>query len=383
MRRGLVAGQHLRRDALIDQPLDAAQQADFVRRHQRDGLAVAPGPAGTADAVHVIVRHVRQVVVDHQRQLVDVDAAGGDVGCHQHAYIAVLETFQRPRAGTLALVAVNGGAFQTVRIELLGQAVGTVLGAGKHQHLLPVVAADQPGQQLALAALVDGVGHLRDLADGRVARRDVDFHRLVQELRRQRTDVARERGREQQRLPLFGQQGKNPANVADEAHVQHAVGLVQYQDFDPVQNAVALLQVIQQAAGCGHQHVKTARQGIGLRIDANAAENHGAAQAKPAAVILDVLPDLGRQLASRGQHQCADRSGPRRLLAGRQALQHRQRKTGGLAGAGLGRGQHVLAGQNDRDGLLLNGRRGVIAVRRHGTTQLGAQAESRKRHTDS
>ena len=40
--------------------------------------------------------------------------------------------------------------------QVLDDAVRAVLGAGKHEHLLPLVGADQVRQQFALAALVHG-----------------------------------------------------------------------------------------------------------------------------------------------------------------------------------------------------------------------------------
>ena len=57
----------------------------LVDADQRDRLALRAGAAGAADAVHVVLGHVGQLVVDDVRQLVDVDAARGDVGRHQHA----------------------------------------------------------------------------------------------------------------------------------------------------------------------------------------------------------------------------------------------------------------------------------------------------------
>jgi hypothetical protein len=78
--------------------------------------------------------------------LIDVDAAGGDVGRHQHAHAAVLETRQRAGPGRLALVAVDRGGGDAVLVELLGQLVGAVLGAGEDEHLLPVVVLDQVRQ---------------------------------------------------------------------------------------------------------------------------------------------------------------------------------------------------------------------------------------------
>src|SRR6185312_15112185 len=102
-----------RHDGLGDlgaqQALDVPQQAAFGACHQRDGFARAAGTTGTADTVHVIFRHVRQLVVHHVRQHVDVETAGRDVGGHQYAYPTGLEVSERTGAGTLALVAVDGG----------------------------------------------------------------------------------------------------------------------------------------------------------------------------------------------------------------------------------------------------------------------------------
>ena len=46
-------------------------------------MPVEPARRGAADAVHVVLRHVRQLVVDDVRQLLDVEAARGDVGGDQ------------------------------------------------------------------------------------------------------------------------------------------------------------------------------------------------------------------------------------------------------------------------------------------------------------
>ena len=52
------------------------------------------GATGAADAVDIILRVFRQVVVDHQRNVVDVDAAGGDVGGDHHLLSAFAESLE-------------------------------------------------------------------------------------------------------------------------------------------------------------------------------------------------------------------------------------------------------------------------------------------------
>src|SRR5437762_9914936 len=90
--RHLVAGE----------ALDLAHEAAVVAAEEGDGDAGASRPAGAADAVHVVLREARRVVVHHQVDARHVDAARGDVGRHQHAHAAVAQPVER--AGALLLV---------------------------------------------------------------------------------------------------------------------------------------------------------------------------------------------------------------------------------------------------------------------------------------
>src|SRR5690625_3131784 len=177
----LKAGYDLTWNGALDQSLDVAQLPRFVGTDQRQRFAIGTGPAGTADAVHVILRNMGQIEVDHLRQLNDIDAARGDVGCHQNLHLAVLEFGQGLGALRLALVAVDGGGVNAVAIEQFHQLVGTVLGAAEHQRLVPVVLADQVAQQRSLALLVHRHDRLLDGFGGGVARRHIDLDRIAQQ----------------------------------------------------------------------------------------------------------------------------------------------------------------------------------------------------------
>ena len=189
-------------------------------------------------------------------------------------------------------------------------------------------------------------------------------------------DVAGIGGREQQVLTLLWQQGENPANVADKAHVQHAVRLVQHQDLDGGKIDVALRNVVQQPARCRDQNIHAASQLLDLRVDLDAAEDDRGVQRQVPAVGVDALPDLRRQLAGRRQDQRTHRAPAlARQRIGVQALQQRQGETGGLAGAGLGTGENVAPLQNDRDGLALYRRGFAVALIGDSTKKFGRQAE--------
>ncbi|CAB3722382.1 hypothetical protein LMG3441_03947 [Achromobacter kerstersii] len=367
-------------DRLLDQAFDVLQQLDFAVVDQRDRGAGGACAARAADAVHVVFRHVGQFEVHHLRQLVDVQATGGDVGRDQHRHGAVLEAGQRTGAGGLALVAVDRGGGQAVLDQLFSQAVRAVLRAREDQHLMPAAFTDDVADQVALVVLFDQVNCLRDEFRGGVARGDRDFARVVQDAARQRADFVRERGREQQVLALLGQQRENLADVADEAHVQHAVGFVQHQDFHARQVNRLLAAVVQQTAGGGHQDVQRLAQRGDLGVDVDAAEHHHGRQRGVLAVGLHRFRHLRGQFTRRGQDQATGAAGLAafRLLL-RQQMQNGQREAGGFASAGLCGGQQVAAFQHLRNGLGLNGGGRGVAGFGNGAQQGISQPEVGKR----
>src|SRR5579859_571557 len=118
-------------DALSDQALDVDEERTLLAVAERDGPTARPRTTGSADPVHVALGHVRQVEVHHEGDPLDVDPARRHVGGHQHAGGAAPECVEGSLAGPLRLVAVNRRASDTGPIELLGETVGAVLGAGE------------------------------------------------------------------------------------------------------------------------------------------------------------------------------------------------------------------------------------------------------------
>jgi hypothetical protein len=159
--------------------------------------------------------------------------------------------------------------------------------------------------------------------------------------------------------------------ITDEAHVEHAVRLVQDEHLHLAEIQRALLGKIQKAAWGGDQQVAAGAQRVDLRVDADTAKHDHGAQTQVPAVGVGVLGDLRGQLTGRGEHQRT-----RGAAAGRaQALQDRQHKGGRLAGAGLRTGQKIAAFEHGRNGLQLDGGRRLVTFFGHGTSQLGHEPE--------
>src|SRR6266851_3085755 len=139
-------------------------------------------------------------------------------------------------------------------------------------------------------------------------------------------------------------------------------GLVEHHGLDPVEHDVALSDQIEKPPGGRDQDVDPARHRGDLRMLADAAEDDGAAHAEMPSIGAEAFLDLEGELAGRGQHQNARGLAPRGGSIRCKQLQDRQRKGGGLAGAGLGDAQQVAAGEEIGDRLRLDRRRHRVAL---------------------
>ena len=74
-RRSATVGTPTDLDLLLREPLDVSQQPLLARLSERDRHALPSGPPHPADAVDIYLRRGRNVVVDHVREVLDVEPA--------------------------------------------------------------------------------------------------------------------------------------------------------------------------------------------------------------------------------------------------------------------------------------------------------------------
>ena len=181
--------------------------------------------------MHVGLLVLGNLVVDHVGHVVDVDAAGGDVGGDQYVDLTGAEGLERLLPGDLAQVAVHGADLESALGELVGHLLGGALGAGEDHRRAAAVGLQDATDHLHL---VQGMGAVGELLGAVVGGRTLhalgpDMGRLVHEGAGQGDDRIRHGGREQHRLPLGGNLAQDAFDVGQEAQVQHLVGLIEHQ----------------------------------------------------------------------------------------------------------------------------------------------------------
>jgi hypothetical protein len=354
-RERLVTAAILARNGLARGAFDGTKEAAFVTRTQRDGNARRARPARAADAVDVDLGHFGELEVHDVAHLVDVDATGSDVGCDENPDATCAEGVERDLALVLAFVAVNRGDLDAAALEMACDTVRAALGAREDEAACQVRIRHQLGEQGPLPRLVDMDDALGDLFDGRRNRRHGNLDRIAKKLVGQPRNFARHRRREEQVL-AGGRKGRDHlANRLDEAEIEHLIGLVEDEHLGVPEIRRPLSHVIEQAAGRRNQDVEAACQSLTLRPIADAAEHHGHAQVEVPAVGFEAFRDLGRKLARRRENENASTTARSGLPVVCEAMQNRQGKGGGLAGAGLRDAEQVAAGEEVGNGLGLDG----------------------------
>ena len=172
---------------------------------------------------------------------------------------------------------------------------------------------------------------------------------------------------------MNGNQLADALDIRDEAHVEHAVGLVDDQKLDAGEQQPAALVMIEQAAGRRDQNVDAAGE-LGILIaERDAADDERHVELVVDAVFGETFLDLRGELAGRFENESARHA--RAGAAFFQHGQHRQHEGRRLAGAGLRDAEHVAPGKHVGNGLILDGGGSFVTGRRDGGENFFGQAE--------
>ncbi len=202
------------------------------------------------------------------RDVIDIQAAGRDVGGYQDVYLAGSERSQRLLPGTLAQVTMHRTGGEPALDEVVGNLLRGPLGPGEDQGQAAAVGLQDACQHLRLVHGMRPVSELGNVLGGRDMRVGLgtDLHRLVQELPCQRDDRTRHGGREQHRLTAGRQLRHQLLDIRQEAQVEHLICLVEHQAADLAEVEVPLLRQIQQPPRGANHYVRARFQCLDLRL---------------------------------------------------------------------------------------------------------------------
>lgn len=196
----------------------------------------------TANSMHIFIDVVRGIHVDDHGDIGDIQTSRGDISCDKYLDFVASERSERLLAVHLIAIPVNYITFEVAVLEEVVDEVRLLLRLAEHKHSTLFPPLQLIHQQCDLL-LVLGVEHtLFDLADGCAYAANGQEEIVLKEVARKTLDLVRERGAEHHSLArprhaymsipagmptmLFN----HFADLRTEAHIQHAICLVQHQE---------------------------------------------------------------------------------------------------------------------------------------------------------
>ena len=309
----------------------------LARLGERDRGAAAAGAAGAADAVDVRLGGGRHVVVDDVREVLDVEAARGDVGGDEQVGLAVAEAAHHAVALPLLHAAVQRLGAVAVRVERLDERLDLEPRAAEHERRRRVLHVEDALERRRLVRARHDVGDLADarqLAGGRLLARDRHARRILQVALGDRQDPRRHRRREERRLPrpsgvasrIASRSSAKPMSSISSASSRTSTS-------QPIELERAAPDVIERAAGRGDDDVGAALERADLLVHRRAAveRQHGRAGRRARTCESLRRPASPARASARARGRGA---APVVGAARRDPLQHRQRERRRLARAG-------------------------------------------------
>ena len=189
------------------------------------GNTIAFGTCRSANAVYIVFNIVRNIVVDHHRDIVDVDATRQNICCNEHIGSTTLELEHHAVAFFLREVGVH---FVAVYLHSHQGAVNLLyllFLAREDYHAIKTACLEDVLQHFELLRFVTQVGFLSYFL-GRFAYCEFNFNGILEQCLSQLFDFRWHSSREHNGLAGWWQLFGNGHDVFRETHVEHTVGFV-------------------------------------------------------------------------------------------------------------------------------------------------------------
>ena len=217
----------------------------------------------------------RNIIIDDVTHPGNIETAGSDIGCNHDLIFPALKSLQSLDPFSLRPVGMQDRNRMLRHFQLMCDPIGAMFGAAKNQRAVEIRSFKQCHQQIELLLGGYWINRVRDGFGGQTTRSDLNGLGLAQDRRSEPLDFRRQGGGKEQGLAIERDVLHDPTDVGQKPHVEHAIDFVQHQDIDVAKMERALLEVIEQSAGCRNQDIDTFFQILSLFAVAHAAVHHG------------------------------------------------------------------------------------------------------------
>ncbi len=207
--------------------------------------------------MHVAFTVFGNIVVEDHVEVLDVQAARGDVGCHKQLDLPCLDAFDYPKPLPLGKVAHDEGAVVPVHLEPSGDLFSRSLCICEYNCGIRLVSVQEAEEKPELLLPAHVVENLRNTLDCYLLGVDFDLRWIVHMLPCDIAGASAERCAEEHRNTLFARRHlpQYPADIRIEPHVEEPVRLVDDHNAGLPEVELPGLAEIDQSARCSDHDV--------------------------------------------------------------------------------------------------------------------------------
>lgn len=222
-------------DLGVVEGLDLTEHLDVVGGDKVDGNTLTSETTTTTDTVDVVLLGGGEVVVDDERNLLDIDTTGKEVGGNEDTRRTGTELLHDDLTLSLVHVAVHGRDGELALVELLGEPVDLATGRAENDGLGDGDSLVKVAKGVELPVLLlNGDEELTNTLKGEFVTLDENTDWVTHELLGDLEDVGGHGSREEDDLGLGGEELEDVVNGILEASGEHLVGLVKAEHLDRV-----------------------------------------------------------------------------------------------------------------------------------------------------
>ena len=236
---------------------NGAQHAALTRRHEQNRITLTTCSAGAAYTVYIGFGIVRNIIVNHVTDALNVESTSRHIRRNQNIERALFQSLDHFFAVFLGHIAVHGGRCVTTSFQFFCQLYGGYFGADKNQNGIETFYLENPGKCIQLVQTAHQPIPLANGFRRGGSRLNRDFLRILQMTERYALNCFRHGCREQRHLTLRRSLLQNPVDFVDETHAQHFICFIQNQRLQAIQFQSALAHVIHYPPGGTHHHMHT------------------------------------------------------------------------------------------------------------------------------
>lgn len=352
-----VLGHFLNLSGIV--AFDFLHHGGIIGDDKVDGNSLPSETTRATNAMEVVLLLLREVVVDDDRDLLDVDTTGKEIGGDEDTSLAIAELLHDGVALILTHISVQGRDSKVLTKERLSELLDLAASVTEDDGLGDTQALVEIGQGLKLEGLLADINvELLDTFQGKLVSLDHDADGIAHKTVAHGQDFLGHGGTDEDNLDGVREALEDLIDLVFETTAQHFVSLIQAEHLDGGSAKNLAVNHVKDTSGSSNDDVDTVLEDA--HVLGNGSTTHTSMDLDVHSLTNghDDRLNLNSQLTSRSQDQ-----GLGLELAQVNLLQDANGEGGSLTSTTLGLGNNITVTDDGNNTTLLNGRRALKTIK--------------------